>query len=53
MISDVDYINFALVTRVSMEDPSKGHKVLATHRSETKSWAKQLNMVLERGWRNI
>jgi len=25
LIADVDYINFALVTRKNMDDPSKGH----------------------------
>lgn len=53
LIGDIDYLNFALVVRKNIEDPSKGYQVLATHRSETKSWAKQLNIHLERGWRNI
>jgi len=53
LLADVEFINIALVTRKNINDPSKGHQVLAALRSETMSWAKQLNMSLERGWRTI
>jgi hypothetical protein len=36
-----------------MNDPSKGHQVMAVLRNETTSWAKSLNMSLDRGWRTI
>ena len=53
LLADVDFINFALTTRKSMNDPSKGHQVMAVLRNETTSWAKSLNMSLDRGWRTI
>ena len=51
ILADVDLINFAFVTRKDINDPSKGASVVASHVVPTKSWCKQLNMNMEKGWR--
>ena len=52
MLSDVDYIKFAFVTRKKMDDNTK-HMLLATHTSNTKKWAQQQNITIDSLWSNI
>jgi translation initiation factor 3 subunit D len=49
MLSDVDYIKFAFISRKDMGD-AKNHVVVATHTVKTQAWAKQSNMSMDRMW---
>jgi len=49
LLADVDLMKFAFVSRREMND-NKKHVVLATHTVQTQSWAKQMNISMERLW---
>lgn len=49
LLADVDQIKLAFVTRERMED-NKKHVVLATERLNTKQWAQQINMSMDKLW---
>lgn len=49
ILSDVDFIKFAFISRKEMSDP-KNHVVCATHTVKTASWAKQSNMNMDKMW---
>ena len=49
ILSEVDYIKFAFISRKDMAD-AKNHVVCATHTVKTLAWAKQSNMNMDRLW---
>jgi len=49
LLGEVDFMKFAFVTRKNMSDRTK-HIVLGTHTVNTRSWAKQLNVSLDKMW---
>lgn len=49
ILSDVDYIKFAFISRKDMSDP-KNHVVVGTHTVKTQAWAKQSNMNMDKMW---
>lgn len=49
LLSDADLVKFAFVSRKHMNE-NKKHVLLGTHTVQTKAWAKQMNVSLDRMW---